>query len=495
MTNTAVAGYPESSPSSNTRTRRLRARRLRVDELKLGRMTATAQHTVLGNVQGIVEDLSLTGMALIVAGAAASASLVLAGDRLDRMQVECEEGVLYQGSANVRRVSEHDGDLVLGVELESRGLDLGEVYRLGTRHSFAERLHAVVSSANNEHISQEFKAWTADLRAWLETTKSFLDGEERSLDSLDLFSRKQALDTYLTEVAPQMIEHMNAASDELRELVQHLPEEQHPAHRAYYRAHILPLISESPLLKRAYDKPLGYAGDYEMMNMLYRDHAEGGSLFARAMNVYAAQEPAAVANINRLEYLGEKVRQLLEQHPGKRLRIASIGCGPARELSLLLEQSPELGSRLDVALIDQEERVVTFCERTVGPLCASTGARVQFIRESVRRLLTTRKLSATLGERDFIYSAGLFDYLNQRSFSALITSLYEALAPNGQLAIGNVAAHNPTRWFMEYCLDWYLIHRSPEDLVTFARALDPAPSRVEVDAEPLGVNLFLRVWR
>ncbi len=495
MTNTAIAGYPETTPTSSTRTRRLRARRLRVDELKLGRVSATAQHTVLGNVQGAVEDLSLSGMALVVPGAAASAGLVLSGDRLDRMHVECDDGSVYQGSANVRRVSERDGDLVLGIELESRGIDLGELYRLGTRHSFAERLHAVVTTAHNEHISQEFKAWTADLRAWLEHTRTFLDGEERSLDSLDLFSRQQALGSYLAEVAPQITERMNAASDELRELVKDLPDDQHPAHRAYYRSHILPLISESPLLKRAYDKPLGYAGDYEMMNMLYRDHAEGNTLFARAMNVYAAQEPAAVANINRLDYLGEKVRGLLAQHPGERLRIASIGCGPARELSLLLEQSPELGSRLDVALIDQEERVVTYCERTLGPLAASTGARVQFIRESVRRLLTTRKLSATLGERDFIYSAGLFDYLNQRSFAALIASLFEALAPEGQLAIGNVAAHNPTRWFMEYCLDWYLIHRSPADLVAFARDLSPTPSRIEVDAEPLGVNLFLRVWR
>lgn len=493
MTNTAVAGYPERSPTA--RTRRLRARRLRVEELKLGRLTATAQHAVLGAISATVEDLSLTGMALVIPAAAPSAGLVLVGDRLDRLQAECDDGALFQGSANVRRVSERSGDLIIGVELEAHGLDLGELYRLGTRHSFAERLHAVVAGAHHEHISREFKAWTADLRAWLETTKAFLDGEERSLDSLDLFSRQQALASYLAEVAPQVTERMNAASTELRELVQHLPDDQHPAHRGYYRAHILPLITHSPLLKRAFEKPLGYAGDYEMMNMLYRDHAEGSTLFARAMNVYAAQEPAAVANINRLSYLGDKIRALLAQRPGERLRIASIGCGPARELSLLLEQSPELGPQIDVALIDQEERVITYCERTLGPLAAATGARVQFIRESVRRLLTTKQLSAALGQRDFIYSAGLFDYLNQRSFAALLAALHEALAAGGQLAVGNVAAHNPTRWFMEYCLDWYLIHRSPEDLVHFANDLSPKPSRIEVDAEPLGVNLFLRVWR
>jgi hypothetical protein len=48
---------------------------------------------------------------------------------------------------------------------------------------------------------------------------------------------------------------------------------------------------------------------------------------------------------------------------------------------------------------------------------------------------------------------------------------------------------------MEYCLDWFLIHRSAEELRDFAGALEPAPIRVEVDAEATGVNLFLRIWK
>lgn len=93
------------------------------------------------------------------------------------------------------------------------------------------------------------------------------------------------------------------------------------------------------------------------------------------------------------------------------------------------------------------------------------------------------------------YSAGLFDYLNQRSFAALLGGLYDALAPGGHLCVGNVGRHNPTRYTMEYLLDWFLIHRSPAELGEFARGLDPRPGRFEVDAESTGVNLFLRIWR
>lgn len=472
--------------------RRMRARRLRVDDLNLGATTARVTHATLGEVEGKVFDLSLTGLAIAVPSAAGSQGLVLVGDRLTELVVRCSNGVLYEGTASVRRVADNGADLVLGAELDSRGIDLGLVYRLGTRHGFSERFQAVVRSTEVTRIFAEFKAWVADLHAYLLRTQEFLNNEERGLDGLDRLTREQTLQEFLAEATPLLVERMNLASRELADFASRLSDDQHPHYRAYFRAHLLPLLRESPLLRRAFDKPLGYAGDYEMMNMLYREHAEGDTLFARVLNVYGAQEPAAQANINRLEYLGEKIAEMTREREG-RIRIASIGCGPGREITQLLERNPELGHRLDVALIDQEQRAIGFCERTLGPLAAQTGAKVQFIEESVRRLLTARKLSATLGQRELIYSAGLFDYLNARSVSALMAALYEALVPGGSLYVGNVAAHNPTRFFMEYCLDWFLIHRSPEDLLGFAEALVPQPSVADVEAEPLGVNLFLRV--
>jgi extracellular factor (EF) 3-hydroxypalmitic acid methyl ester biosynthesis protein len=474
------------------RPRRLRARRVRAEELHLEGLEVAGNHATIGAFRGSVEDLSLTGLALTLAGAAGKGNLILHGDRLERLEVRCRNAVLYQGDAHVRRVTERGSDLVVGVEVQSSRIDLSELYRLGQKHSFSERLFSVLDPEEDD-VADEFKVWVTNFRTWLERLKGFLDAEERALETSDQFSREEALNAYLAEASPRLIARLNQASTQLCGLVSGLAEEEHPIYRSYYKAQVLPLLSHSPLLRRAHTKPLGYAGDYEMMNMLYRNHAEGASLFGKLLNVYAAQERAAQANINRLEYLGQKIRSAIEVRG--RVRLASIGCGPARELGVLLEQHPELGQFIEVALIDQEERVLTYCERTLSPLALKTGLKVQFIGESVRRLLTTRKLREALGERDFIYSAGLFDYLNHRSFQALLAVLYDALAPGGHMIIGNVATHNPSRYFMEYCLDWFLIHRSPEDLREFAAILSPRPIRVEVDAEPTGVNLFLRIWK
>src|SRR5262249_20653297 len=136
-----------------------------------------------------------------------------------------------------------------------------------------------------------------------------------------------------------------------------------------------------------------------------------------------------------------------------------------------------------------------YCERTLAPLAAATGARVRSIQEGIRSLVLSRGLGRALGAHDLVYSAGLFDYLDQRCFVALLRGLYDALAPGGTMAIGNVATDNPSRAAMEFFCDWFLVHRRPEELKALARGLRPAPVAVDVEAEPLGVNLFLVVAR
>lgn len=482
-----------TAPPTSRRRQRFRARRIRVDESRLGIVNVTAHHPTLGPLQAKVEDLSMHGLALVLAKA--GAAVVLSGDRLRDVRVRANDVVLYEGTAIVRRSLERKGDLVIGVELTDGGLDLAELYHEADRFSFAERLRAAELDAQHAQVSPAFKVWVADLRSYLEGLRQFLDAEERAVADLDLLSRDEALAQYLQEVTPAAVAHLNRAALELGTLVLGLSPDDDDAHRTYLRRNILPLLMCSPLLRRSYEKPLGYAGDYEMMNMLYRDHAEGGSLFAKTINVYGAQEAAARANINRLDYLGALVRSTIEQSPRPRVRVASIGCGPARELLRFLHENAALAPRLDVALVDQEERAISYCERTIGPVAATVGARFDFIRESIRQLLSQRQLAAALGARDLIYSAGLFDYLNDRTFAALLNVLYGSLEPDGSLVIGNVAAHNPTRAFMEYCLDWYLVHRSSKDLLKLASHLSPAPRSVTVEAEPLGVNLFLIVRR
>jgi len=430
----------------------------------------------------------------LIAKRADEGGLVLSGDRLEGVRLAVGEQVLYSGEALVRRVSEESHEWVLGVELQDRGIDLDALYRLDHRVSIAERLRTAVGE--HEGVSLEFKAWVADLLDFFEATKQCLDREEAALAESDLWTREEATRDCVAEAAPVVCERLNRASVELARFVADFDDLEHSVYRRFYRRHLCKFYHRAPLLRRAYYKPLGYAGDYEMMNMLYRDHGEGDTLFGKVLNLYACQEAAALANINRIAYFNRRIRAMIDETPEGRVRIASIGCGPSHEIRKLLEEHPELGERIDIALVDQEERAIQYCERTLAPLAARTGARIHFIGESIRRLLTARSLGQALGKRDLIYSAGLFDYLSDRSFEALLRALYGATAEGGHMFIGNVNLNtNTTKWAMEYASDWYLIHRTAQQLLDLAEGLPTTPRVLEVESEPLGVNLFLHIAR
>jgi extracellular factor (EF) 3-hydroxypalmitic acid methyl ester biosynthesis protein len=471
--------------------RRLRARRLRAVDLRLGAVRATGT-LASGPIEAGVEDLSLHGLALVVRDRARG-DLILAGDRIEALEVASHEGFVYRGAGVVRRVTARGDDLVLGVEL-SAGLDLGAMRRLGAKRSFAWRWARTEGDAAAPKVQPRFRAWAADARGYLEEVRAFLDAEERALAAEDQLTRDEVLATYLEEVLPRLRLRLDEGFLELGLIVQDFTEEEHAVHRALCRKVLVPLLREAPFMRRAIDKPLGYAGDYEMMNMLYRRHDEGESLFARALNAYSCDLVVARANRNRIAYLVSRIEEA-RARGGGRARVASVGCGPAREIAALLETRPDLAPGLEVALIDQEERALSYCERTLLGPARAAGAGLRIIRESIRRLVGARQLREALGERDLVYSAGLFDYLGDRAFTALAAALCGTLAPGGHLAIGNVARGNPSRWAIEYCGEWFLIHRSPDDLRALAAGIEPRPARAWVDAEPTGVNLFLHLER
>ncbi len=64
---------------------------------------------------------------------------------------------------------------------------------------------------------------------------------------------------------------------------------------------------------------------------------------------------------------------------------------------------------------------------------------------------------------DLIYSAGLYDYLNDEVAARLTSILFRALRPGGVLLLANLAP-NRNAAFMEAMMDWWLILRSAGEL-------------------------------
>ncbi|MCK7488834.1 MAG: class I SAM-dependent methyltransferase [Anaerotruncus sp.] len=90
---------------------------------------------------------------------------------------------------------------------------------------------------------------------------------------------------------------------------------------------------------------------------------------------------------------------------------------------------------------------------------------MRFEQDNIKRLIVEKGNGRDLyAGVDFVYTAGLFDYLSDRASNRLIHKLYSFLKPGGSLVIGNFGLYNPQRFIMEFRAEWFLIHRGEFEL-------------------------------
>ena len=119
-------------------------------------------------------------------------------------------------------------------------------------------------------------------------------------------------------------------------------------------------------------------------------------------------------------------------------------------------------------------------------LCADFTDRVEFHHKNIFRFSAPRSY-------DLVWSAGLFDYLDDKAFKVLLRRLLKAVRPGGCLIAGNFSTRHSSRAYMEVIGEWYLHYRDEVDLHRLAMDCDIEPSRIWVASEPEGVNLFLKI--
>ena len=257
------------------------------------------------------------------------------------------------------------------------------------------------------------------------------------------------------------------------------------ATKHYTEAVLTPELIQGPIWRRSYNKPLGYPGDYQVMRYLYNGAAEGHTAYARLVHGVGLEIGAFVPN--RMEMMREAIAITVEDCLGETgaIRIASVGCGPAREVMDFLETyRPRAPVRF--TLVDHDREALEFASEYVrGTTAIRDGqAEADPLRISVLELIKDRLDSRRLGSQHMIYSVGLFDYFGERVCRRLAAALFDRLEPGGLLVIGNMKAHTSIVWPLEFIADWSLNYRTAEDMLALAD-LDDAAS-AELHTEPTG---------
>jgi extracellular factor (EF) 3-hydroxypalmitic acid methyl ester biosynthesis protein len=281
-------------------------------------------------------------------------------------------------------------------------------------------------------------------------------------------------------------------------IISKVEKELQPAHSLYAKHLLHPLVLCSPFMHRTFQKPLGYAGDYEMVNMMLRTPFQGGSTFAKILNTFFLNTPPVVAHRNRIDYL---VRLLgLETHRvtkgGGVARVFNLGCGPALEIQRFLAQS-QLSQNVEFTLLDFNDETVRFTQHALNHIKEKCHRESTFriIKKSVAQVLkeaATGSSKLPKGGYDFVYCAGLFDYLSDDVCIKLLDIFYDLAAPGGLVVVSNVDASNPARGWMEYVVDWHLVYRNAQQLAALLPE-QAAKDATRVIAEPISVNIFAEI--
>jgi extracellular factor (EF) 3-hydroxypalmitic acid methyl ester biosynthesis protein len=343
-------------------------------------------------------------------------------------------------------------------------------------------------------VSPEFKVAVADMQSFFCDLQLWLNQVEIGLHAYPPAERGKLELDFLNESSGRTMRSFTSLFERFEKLASATEPASRPSHSLYAKRLLHPLVLCAPFMHRTYKKPLGYAGDYEMVRMMTLDAFQGNSLFSKLLNKFFLNTPPVVAHRNRIDTL---VRYLESEslrfpHKNKRAKIFNLGCGPAAEIQRFLKHSNR-SDQCDFTLLDFNDETVAFAQRTLNQMRDQNGRRtgIDVLKKSVTQLI---KNSAQFkpGSYDLVYCAGLFDYLSDNVSTMLLEIFYELAAPGGLVLVSNVDASNPSRGWMECVVDWHLIYRNAaqmHDLIPRQIARDS----IHVFAELSSVNIFAEI--
>jgi len=422
-----------------------------------------------------------------------------ASEVLEKFKILIDGRMIYSGRAVVSGWIDAGHRTICEVKLDDLGAETDFFLQSAGTGAGGEQGYTRFFRQWQQHyrVSSEFKVQVTDVQAFLVSTRQWLEQIEFDRGRRAEPNQPPTECPEMEAIARRVISAFNAQHERFEELAYAIPEEHYGAHQEFVRRLWQPLFLCCPFGRRTFHKPLGYAGDYEMMNMIHRNRPEGETLYEKLIHFLLVSQWPAQSVRNRIAHLKTHLLQEAARvaRSGRRTRVLNVGCGPAREIQDFVKETP-LANEVDFVLLDFNEETLDHArdriiraQGALAPRCTVETRRV-----SVHHLLRQNAHQTQLAadpNYDFIYCGGLFDYLSDPTCRALVHLFYDWLRPGGTLIVANMNDTKPFRNFIEFVLDWQLVYRDSAQM----QALAPEPLRdaVRIIAEPTSVNMFLHL--
>lgn len=446
-----------------------------------------------------VENISNFGVGFIIN----DESFFEKGSDLSDVQLKLENNLLYSDQATLVYFNIIDSKCYIGLSLNYPGIDIGIVNSVLQKKDYRSELKTEKSLREHSNsIKNEFKCILSDYLALLNYIKYHLNSQEELntaiTDNTEALKKLNSvtLDITYEKYIPEIYHYNN----EFQKLVENYSDDEHRIHKSYFRLSVSPILMGAPFIRHTFEKPYGYAGDFHAMVMLYKYDDIGLTLFDQFSHRYACNEPAAVANKNRVYLLKDYLIKEYKNSSNSNFKISSIACGPGRELELFVNNLSNIDKNISLNYVDQDKNALEYAKTNINQITMNKLKKSEIKIDSnfyqddvVKRLIWKKGVPSNLKDSDVIVCAGLFDYLEDRVAQRLVDSFLEIVKAGGLVIVGNVAKQNPSEFPMSYVLEWELFQRNDKDMENMIsdKSLQLHDLDFSVVSEESGINKFL----
>lgn len=255
-------------------------------------------------------------------------------------------------------------------------------------------------------------------------------------------------------------------------------------------------VKESKYLKQSIDKPYGYAGDFQMMEIIYENGYEGQTPFGKFYN-------KAITIVSSCDEVRHRRKFLKSQLLDSQGDCLSVAAGPGREII----DAYAAGFTGSVTAIDADIDALRHFNKLkqpklnadywIGNIFHLLKGKYTLVKpknfhfnsanpnndfsgwHSLFGLLLYKRTDFRKKKYDLIYSAGLLDYVTtfndnfKKGSIGLTKLLFDQLKPGGKLIIGVMTTEMPKgqQFFMEAVCEWTIIFRDEAELRSFTQAI------------------------
>jgi SAM-dependent methyltransferase len=224
------------------------------------------------------------------------------------------------------------------------------------------------------------------------------------------------------------------------------------------------------------EKPRGYAGDFKTIDLIYTHRVEnsGDAIWDHFFHRQAA--PQAVRN--RKSYFRDLYGRIATVHPG--FSLLNVACGPCRDV---VEAVSTYGCGETIHNIDMDADAIEYSKKLVEE-AKPLNAFIEWQQANAFMFRARRTY-------DLVWSAGLFDYLDKKAASRLLKRMWGWTNKGGRVVIGNFHPENPSKNYMEWDGEWFLIHRTEEDMIEMSSLAGIPQQALSFEKDATGVQLFM----